>query len=61
MIIKERVKKLESLALEYVPLGRQAILMGIDECKTEILAFQKRQKQRWKKERLHRKDLENQI
>ncbi|KAA8893942.1 hypothetical protein FN846DRAFT_976728 [Sphaerosporella brunnea] len=49
-VLKLRLKKLETLALEYVPLVEQDILLDFEAYKDELLKVQTRQKQRRKKE-----------
>jgi len=49
-VLKLRLKKLESAALEYVPLAEQDMLLDFEACKDEVLKVQTRQKQRKKKE-----------
>lgn len=49
-VLKIRLRKLERLALEFVPMAEQDVLLDFEEYKDELLKVQTRQKQRRKKE-----------
>lgn len=57
-LLKIQVQDLESLAIEYVPLDKEQTLEKFGVCKDDILNFQKRQKQRRRKESLRTSRLE---
>jgi chemotaxis response regulator CheB len=45
-----KLKKLETMALEFVPLSEQHVLLDFEEYKDQLLKVQTKQKQRRKKE-----------
>ncbi|KAF8539917.1 hypothetical protein BDD12DRAFT_72415 [Trichophaea hybrida] len=49
-VLKLRLKKLETMALEFVPLSEQDVLLDFEEYKEQLLKVQTKQKQRRKKE-----------
>lgn len=49
-VLKLRLKRLETIALEFVPLAEQDILLDFEAYKDELLGVQTKQKQRRKKE-----------
>jgi len=49
-VLKLRLKKLETMALEFVPLSEQDVLLDFEEYKDALLKVQTKQKQRRKKE-----------
>lgn len=46
------MKRLETMALEFVPLNRQEIVKEVEDCKEKIQELRKREKQRRKKQEL---------
>lgn len=52
LTLRRELKRLETITLEYVPLSQQGIVEEIVECKEELKALRRKEKQREKKQDL---------